>query len=333
MMGNNTPPDDGALIEALHALRASSGNRAAAARTLGISVSTFKDHLGYAQNRGVTIAEAQVKPRIRVPARSVYQPMPNAFGKAVRVFVWGCAHDSPIIPDKSRFKHAGMLATELQPDFIVDLGDSLDLDSLSMHAMPGSTDDRARPGFLREVESVDEAYGEFHNTAPSPDEIPRYRTKGNHENRADRFEANNPTTEGVYTIPLSQLFARYGWTEKQYREWLFIEGVGFTHAPLNSIGREVGGVNANQTVSRETTFSVVWSHTHKREVINRPKFGIGNSITVFNTGTMMPQGYLKQYAGLSTTGWTYGPSELTLRDGQIESVRSWSVQELAERYS
>jgi hypothetical protein len=43
-------------------------------------------------------------------------------------------------------------------------------------------------------------------------------------------------------------------------------------------------------------------------------------------------GMIKQYAGLSQTGWTYSIHELTLRDGQIESVRSWSVLELAERY-
>jgi hypothetical protein len=324
---------DALLLDALRALRDADGNKSAAARTLGMKPSTFKDRVSEAHARGLSLEAPKIKPRIRVPARSFYQPMPNEFGKAVRVMVWGCAHDAPNIPDKSRFRHAGLLASELRPDFIVDLGDSLDLDSLSTHAIPGSTDDRMRPGFLREVESVDEAYGEFHATAPSPDDIPRYRCKGNHEHRADRFEANNPTTEGVYTLPLSQVFARYGWTEKQYREWLFIEGVGFTHAPLNSIGREVGGVNANQTVARETTFSMAWAHTHKRELINRPKFGIGNQITVFNTGTMMPQGYLKHYAGLATTGWTYGPSELTLRDGQIESVRSWSVLELAERYS
>ena len=68
-------------------------------------------------------------------------------------------------------------------------------------------------------------------------------------------------------------------------------------------------------------------------MVNRPKFGIGNAIQVYNTGSAMPQGYLKAYAGLSMTGWTYGFSELTLRDGQIESARYWSERELSERYS
>jgi hypothetical protein len=331
-MGDNTPPDDATLLVALQALRDASGNKAAAARSIGMAISTFKGHIDYANERGLTLAAPTIKPRIRVPARSVYQPMPNEFGKAVRVLVWGDAHDAPTIPDKSRFRHLGMLASELQPDFIVDVGDSLDLDSLSMHALPGSMEDRARPGFLTEIASLTDAYGEFNEAAPSADEIPRYHLDGNHCYRANRFENANPAAEGVYTIPLQQVFARYGFTNSQYREWLFLEGVGFTHAPTTGMGREVGGVNANQTVSRETTFSVVWGHTHKREVINRPKFGIGNQITVFNTGSMMPQGYIKQYAGLAMTGWTYGPSELTLRDGQIESVRSWSVLELAERY-
>lgn len=329
-----TPPlkfDHPKMQRALDAFEEAGHNYTQGARILGIPQGTFRHQVTTAIEEGIT-PTPRIKPRIRVPARSSYQPTPSTFGKAVRVLVWGDAHDSPTIPDKSRFRHLGMLASELQPDFIVDVGDSLDLDSLSTHAFPGSMDDRARPAYLTEIASLTDAYGEFNETAPSADVIPRYHLDGNHCYRANRFENANPSTEGVYTVPLQQVFARYGFTASQYREWLFLEGVGFTHAPTTGMGREVGGINANQTVSRETTFSVVWGHTHKREVINRPKFGIGNSITVFNTGSMMPQGYIKQYAGLAMTGWTYGPSELTLRDGQIESVRSWSVKELSERH-
>lgn len=303
-----------------------------AAHALGLNESTFRHQVMTAIAEGLTPSLPNDKPRIRIPARSTYTPMPNKQGRAVRVFCWGCAHDSPAIADKTRFRNAGRLASELKPDLIVDLGDSLDLDSLSAHDVPGSMSDRLRHGFLQEIESVDEAYGAFHEAAPPPDAVPRHRLKGNHEHRADRFEQNNPTTEGVYTIPLSQVFARYGWVEKQFREWLFIEGVGFTHAPINGIGREVAGKFPDQTVSQESTFSVVWSHTHKSVKVNRPKFGIGNAVQVFNTGSFMPQGYIKQYAGLSLTGWTYGCHELTLRDGQIESVRTWSELELRERF-
>lgn len=330
-----TPPlknDRPKMQRALDAWEEAGHNYEAGAKALGLPAGTFRHQVNTALEQGLA-PTPRVKPRIRVPARSEYQPVPTALGKTVRAFVWGCAHDSPMIPDKSRFRHAGMLAAELRPDVIVDLGDSADFDSLSTHAAPGSKDDRAKPAFLTEIASLEEAYGAFHETAPSPEDVPRYHLDGNHCYRADRFEALNPATEGVYTIPIQQVFARYGFSTKKYREWLFIEGVGFIHCPINNMGREIGGVNANQTVARETTFSVVWSHTHKREVINRPKFGIGNQITVFNSGSMMPQGYIKAYAGLAMTGWTYGPSELTLRDGQIESVRSWSVKELAERYS
>jgi hypothetical protein len=321
------------MQRALDAWTAADHNYAAGANSLGMPEGTFRHQVNTALAEGLQPFVTPPKPRIRVPARSTYQAMPNAFGKAVRVFVWGCAHDSPNIPDKSRFRHAGMLAAELAPDFIVDLGDSLDLDSLSMHAPLGSVDDQQRPAFLTEIASVEEAYGEFHATAPPADEIPRYRLKGNHENRADRFEASNPTAAGVYTLPLSQVFARYGWSEKQYREWLFLEGVGFTHAPINSMGREYGGKTAENQIINETTFSVVWSHIHRGHFARRAKIGVGNGLQSYNTGTFMPQGLVKPYAGLSQTGWTYGVSELTLRDGQIESARNWSTLELSERFA
>src|SRR5690554_6354699 len=71
------------------------------------------------------------KPRIRVPARSVYQPTPDNFAGSVGFLVWECAHYSPTIPDKTRFANAGKLAAHLEPDYIVDLGDTMDMDSLS----------------------------------------------------------------------------------------------------------------------------------------------------------------------------------------------------------
>jgi len=319
--------------QAVDAVARHMGSIPAAAIDLGINPNTFRHRVRTAQDEGFLPNVSPDKPRIRVPARSVYSPMPNSHGKPVRVFVWGCAHDSPTIPDKSRFRHAGLLASELMPDFIVDLGDALDLDSLSTHDAPGSVADRARPHFLAEAASLEEAVAAFHDTAPDPDTVPRYHLDGNHENRAARYEQANPAAQGVYTLPIQQVFARYGWTVRAFREWLFLEGVGFTHAPINGMGREVGGINANQTVAREATFSVVWSHTHKREYVNRPKFGVGNGVQVYNTGSSMPQGYIKPYAGLAMTGWTYGFSELTLRDGQIESARYWSALELAERYA
>lgn len=309
------------------------GNQAAAARNLGIPKGTVQHIKEQADADGILPYVKPPKPKYFVPPRSTYIAKPKKHGKAMRVFVFGCAHDAPQIGDKSRFLHAGRLAADLAPDYIVDLGDTLDLDSLSVHATPGSAIDRERAGFLTEMDSLDEAIAAFNEAAPSAHETPRYHCHGNHEYRAFRFEMNNPTTDGVYTLPLNQIFARYGFTTLAYREWFYLEGVGFTHAPINGMGKEYAGKFPDQMIAQDSTHSVVWSHTHKSTRVHRPKVGIGNSIDVFNTGSFMPQGYLKQYAGLSTTGWTYGAHELTLRDGGIESVRTWSELELRERFA
>lgn len=320
------------LQRAVDALQEANGNKVAASRIAGENYSTYKSTLTDAIGQGYR-ASVRRSQHNHIPKRNTYQPTPRKLGKAVRVFIWGCAHDCPGLPDKSRFRRAGQLANELHPDYIVDLGDTLDMDSLSNHAVAGSIEDRQRSSFRKEIDSLEEAVAAFHETAPDPEEIPRYHLWGNHENRAHRFERNNPTSEGVYTLPLSQVFARYGFADMAFREWLYLEGVGFTHAPINMAGREYGGVNANQTVARESTHSVVWAHTHRREFVERPKIGIGNGVQVFNTGTFMPMGLIKEYAGLSQTGWSYGVHELTLRDGQIESVRTWSTRELQERFA
>ncbi|KGM38759.1 hypothetical protein JY97_14795 [Alkalispirochaeta odontotermitis] len=318
--------------QAVDAYERNHNNKAAAARDLGLKQNTYRSRLETAQGEGFQPYIKPEKPRIRVPARSTYTPQPEQNGDAIRVMVFGCSHDSPLIPDKSRFLHMGRLAAELRPDYIVNLGDSMDLDSLSTHAMPGSQDDWERPAFKREIDSLDLAESAFNKDAPGGDDIPRLRLKGNHEYRAERFESNNPTAQGVFTGEIDQVFARYNWTVKQYKEWLYIGGVGFTHVPINAAGREYTGQNPSNMIANHSTHSVVWSHTHKGEFLNRPKIGIGNGIQVFNTGCSMPQGYIKKYAGLSTTGWTYRCNELTLRDGQIESARSWSILELQEKF-
>lgn len=315
------------MQEALDAWAAEHNNYDAGAKRLGIDRGTFRHRVNVALAEGLVPFVAPAKPRIRVPARS------TETGKPIRVLVWGCAHDAPDLPDKSRFRNAGLLAAELNSDYIVDLGDSLDLDSLSRHPVPGSQDDRDRPYFKAEIASLDEAYAAFNDAAPPPDQIPRYHLHGNHEQRAWKYESMNPSSQGVFTTEIDQVFARYGFSIKNWSEWLFLGDVGFVHAPLNIMGREYGGKQAENTILNETTYSVVWSHTHRHHFARRPKIGSGNWLASYNTGSMMPQGFVKAYARLATTGWSYGVSELTLRDGQIESARFWSVLELAERYS
>jgi hypothetical protein len=317
---------------AVDALHEHSGNITAAARALDIARSTFRDQVEAGQRLKLVPLIKPTKPRIRVPARSVYTPQPDSFGKPTKVFVFGCAHDAPNIPDKSRFAHAGRLASELAPDYIVDLGDTLDMDSLSTHDKPGSMGDRERPFFKTEIASLVEALDAFNGTAPDPSIIPRYHLHGNHELRVWRYEASVPAAQGVFTTELEQAFARFNWTTRAYREWLFIGGVGFIHCPQNLAGKEYGGKTAENVLMNEATFSIVWSHVHRQHFVRRAKVGIGNGIASFNSGTFMPHGLIKPYAGLATTGWTYGAHLLTLRDGEIESAKTWSVKEMEERY-
>lgn len=328
-----TPPlreDHPKMQEALDAWARENNNYDAGARRLNLAPGTFRHRVNVALAEGLTPFVEPQKPRIRVPARSTSQSELPVSGEAVRVFVWGCAHDSPDIPDKSRFRHAGLLASELKPDYIVDLGDSADFDSLSRHPPPGSEDDIQRPRFRADIDSLTEAYAAFAETAP---DTPKYHLHGNHEYRAWRYEYLHPSAQGMFTTEVDQVFARFGWSIKNYRDWLFLEGVGFTHVPINAAGKEYGGKTVENTLLNESTFSVVWSHIHKQHFVRRAKVGVGNALQSYNTGTFMPQGLIKPYAQMAMTGWTYGPSELTLRDGQIESARYWSVQELSERYS
>src|SRR5690606_29922666 len=105
---------------------AAHGNaRGPTALALEITSSALGSRLSQAKSLGIapTVTPGNdihrsAKPRIRVQ-------VPKADGTPIRVLAIGDAHDSPEIPDKSRFRWMGQLAAEEKPDWIVQIGDFL----------------------------------------------------------------------------------------------------------------------------------------------------------------------------------------------------------------
>lgn len=129
-----------------------------------------------------------------------------------------------------------------------------------------------------------------------------------------------------------EAFTQYGWRTTDFGEFLFIDGVGFTHVPLNEMGRPYGGKTALSRIANDATFSIVFGHTHKDQVYRAPKIGPTNSIKVVNLGCALPHGHVEAYARMSTTGWGYGVYELTLQGGHILSERKFDMIEIRDRY-
>jgi len=267
------------------------------------------------------------RPRIRVKAHSESQ----ASGPIYRVCAIGDLHDSPHLSDKSRFTWIARHIGETRPDRVVQIGDWASFDSVSRHDAPGSIKQKLRPSIASDFESLEESLNVIWREVGNLS-IPRDITLGNHEERLLRAEGATAEMVGLLWPKLYETFARYGWTAHDPYKYLYIGSVGFVHVPLNTMGRPYGGKTSENQIINDTTVSLVYGHTHRANVVSRPKIGPVPKLTVLNLGSAMPDGHIEPYAQTSLTGWSYGVFDLAIQAGQIVSHTFISMPELKEKY-
>lgn len=261
------------------------------------------------------------RPRVIVRAGASDAPL-------YRVLAIGDAHDSPALPDKSRFRWIARHAAKNRPDYVVQIGDFADFDSLSRHDAPGSLPQKTRPSYNVEMASLEEVLAIFYTEANG---IKFHVTLGNHEARILRYERSVAEIEGALWQPLMDMFARYNWRTHQEGEFLFIGAVGFVHAPRTLMNREYGGKTMN-AIANDSVMSTVFGHSHRGQVLHAPKIGPGGGITLVNLGTCLPTGYIKEYAKVAMSSWTYGVYDLVIQGGRIISHSFHSMDELEQTY-
>jgi hypothetical protein len=308
------------------------GNKAAAARFLGIAPTTLKDRLEAAQ-RPPRIEPppptpfTESKPVIRVKAVT---PETALEGPVRTVVAIGDIHQKPG-RSRDRFKWMGRFVAEEKPDNVVQIGDFVTLDSLSQHDKPGSRGYYERPNYADDLDDLDASLSLYHREV-GVGEISHDVTFGNHEYRAFRAEEASPNLTGSLLLPIEQTFARYRWRTHPYGQWLFLEGVGFVHVPFNALGRDFRGENVENQLGPRSVFSIVFGHVHKESHKTFPKIGPQRRIEICNLGTAMPHGEVEHYAGLSMTGWTWGVKTLKLQAGHIVGHSFVSMLDLEQRY-
>ena len=116
--------------------------------------------------------------------------------KKLKIFVIGDTHDSPHIPDKSRFGWFAKHISKTKPDAIVHIGDFVTLDSCTHYIKDDTYTARIeKPYFTQEIRSLEGALEEF-DYWHKYKKIPKYITFGNHERRLWRYEDKNPSFYG-----------------------------------------------------------------------------------------------------------------------------------------
>lgn len=307
------------LIRAVWAYKEAGFVKAEAARLLGLSRQTYCHQLATARKQGV-------KPIGGWPDEQ--QAVAPAKSDGLRVFVIGDAHDCPSLPDKERFFRLGRCARNWGADRVVWIGDVLDMSSLCGHIPDETLKGRLKPSFIRDIESGQEALGEFRRGLQR--DIPQDVVEGNHEGaRVDRWENENPNAEGLYRGALDRLWQTNGITNHRFGVPLFIGGVCFVHIPLNGMGKPYRGKTASQAIGRDSLCDVVRGDTHRSGVHTEPKL-FNRFVRVIDAGTAMPEGYVPSYARETASCWWYGALRLTIANGHVTGWQHYAMHEVME---
>ena len=249
------------------------------------------------------------------------------------VVVLGDAHDDPRL-DKHRFFYMGRYIRQVEPDAVVQIGDFATLDSMCKYPPVSFNEMYGRPititedleSFNNALQALKEGMGDFE---------PPYGkavTLGNHEARmfsgAIRAQEQRAGFGDLAFSSYCKLLQAYGWTITDYGDFIFLGGVGFTHAPFTKMGRPYGGKTAERQVASASRFDIVMGHSHEHKVATEPKIG-GDWNRVINAGCTLPEGYVENYAKHSNHGWSHGVLRVHIRDGHIKDY-NWTTMEVLE---
>lgn len=181
----------------------------------------------------------------------------------------GDCHTYPEDKHLIRFDNLSKHIIETQPDNLLIIGDWMDLDSLSAY----DRDKRAKMEgrrFRKELNTAREALDRLESHIQAFNKRRKRQKKklytprrifcvGNHEDRWFRYLDSHPEMHNVVNIWEEIGFIEYGWEIVPFREYKYINGIGFTHAPQNAINRSYTDI---KRAVKEHDKSVIYGHSH-----------------------------------------------------------------------
>lgn len=192
-------------------------------------------------------------------------------GKTAIVFT--CAHTDPSVPN-DRFDWLGSLIEDVRPDYVVDLGDTIDLKSLNSYdtRYPQAI---VTQNYERDIDHHQEAMDRIWGRYKISKKKRPYRIgfEGNHENRLKKAIAHDPRIQGgKYGISFSHLATDYWYDD--YHEYsnsapaiADYDGVSYSHYfSSGNFGTATSGTHHAYTLLQNRNHSSTCGHSHKRSL-------------------------------------------------------------------
>jgi len=175
-----------------------------------------------------------------------------------------CIGDSHVAPSQlsrdglRRFRWLNNLIHEVKPDKVISIGDFVTMDCLSEWDRDKRKKMEGRR-YSADIEAGREAIALLKNGTPI-DDIEWVYIEGNHEERLRRYIDRDPTFDGVVGVHKDLC---PDWTWVPYRSDYMVNGVAYTHVPMNEVNKAIGGKNAIRKALEIYSCSVIFGHTHE----------------------------------------------------------------------
>ena len=242
-----------------------------------------------------------------------------------------------------RFDVLGNFIVDKQPDHIVQIGDFLSLDSLSAWDLNKRAKMEGRR-FSEELKNGKRAVFKMMEPLRQLRAEQKKKKKklysprmiailGNHEDRWYRYLDTHPELIDVVDIYKSIGFNHFGWEQVAYRDYAYIEGIAFTHIPMNGTNQPISGMSMMTTASRTHTNPVVFGHTHRFAIATDTRHGEDSTqILSVNVGCYFED--VPEYAkgSIASKDWWRGLIVLDHYDKNKIDVHTYSMESLKRRY-
>lgn len=243
-------------------------------------------------------------------------------------------HNDPRHPHRLQVqKWIALYGSEHRHDVVIKAGDSATFDSVSRHDKDDTLRGRLKPGIKDDLSNHLESLQYFERGRDPEWKPKKKKARGNHENRLYEYENLNPASAGTHSLAYEEHLLQFGWQERPFGEIFYVDGIGYTHCPLNGMGRPMTGKAAVHRTSAMLTAPLIYGHTHKFQIYTDPKMGSLDRVMVVEGGCALPYGEVESFAKHTPTGWSYGVVDLTTQDGLILDVAFVSMLTLRNRYS
>lgn len=247
--------------------------------------------------------------------------------------VVGDAHTDPSQHNKRglrRFEWLHNMILEYCPSRILTIGDFT-----SMPSMSAWDRDKRRLVENRRLAKdwavAKEALSIITDAANKVDALQIY-IAGNHEEWPLRYLDFHPELEGdpLFDIDAALGLSNAGIKYVPYKDDYTYRGVSFTHVPIQSNGKPVGGKNATQRALDIYSNSVVFGHTHNFDVAAVHRKNSTSLQQAINCGCFFE--HVDDYAQGSMTNYWRGILLLNHYDVNRVDIEQWSLGRMRRVY-